>query len=84
MCRGQRLPNIFNFYRNLTNEMQYENAIADRRIRKLPEEKRDPIQEERISSSNDTAEKISGIIAQGETEVKNIPGWRKHVKEFIG
>lgn len=83
MCRGQRLPNIFNFYRNLTNEMQYENAIADRRIRKLPEEKRDPIQEERISSSNDTAEKISGIIAQGETEVKNIPGWRKHVKEII-
>lgn len=84
MCQGQILSNVFNFYRNITNEMKYENAIADKYMQRMPKEKRDQIQEERIADSNKTADTIAEVIADGEVEVKNIPGWRKHVKKIVG
>lgn len=83
MCRGQILSNVFNFYRNITNEMKYENAIADKYMQRMPKEKRDQIQEERIASSNKTADTIAEVIARGEKEIKNIPGWRKHMNEIV-
>lgn len=83
MCRGQILPNIFNFYRNLANEMRYENAIADRCIKNFPEPQRDSQQESRILTSNKKAEEMDEAITWAKSRKKNIPSWRKHIKKII-
>ena len=77
------MPNIFNFYRNLANEMRYENAIADRHIKNFPEPQRDSQQESRILTSNEKAEEMDEVITKEKSQKKNIPSWRKHIKEII-
>lgn len=83
MCRGQILPSIFNFYRNQANAMKLENQIVNRQIQSLPEEQRDPQQENRISISDTVANEMDKVIMEGESTVKNIPSWRKCVKRVI-
>lgn len=83
MCRGQVLPNVFNFYTNLVNEMRYENAIAHGQIQKLPKTQCNKQQESRISTSNSKAEKMDEVITREKSQKKNIPNWREHIEEII-